>query len=89
MDTATTNRVQVQQMLDTMFKQGRLFIGRESSKSFRINREDGGAITDSHAKAALRLHNTSSKTEQQMTIKRFLLEQTNNRILENPRRALR
>src|SRR5210317_1778639 len=31
MDTATTTRVQVQQMLEAMFKQGYLFVGRVSS----------------------------------------------------------
>jgi hypothetical protein len=88
MDTATTNRVQVQQMLDAMFKQGHLFVGRVSSKGVGINGEDGGAIANSHAQAALILRNTSPKTEQEMTVKRFLLEQTDNSIFENPRRVL-
>jgi hypothetical protein len=75
-------------MLDAMFKQGHLFVGRVNSKGFGINGKDGGAIADGHAKTKLILHNTPPKTEQEMAVKRFLLQQADNSIFENPRRAV-
>ena len=87
MDTATTNRVQVQQMLDTMFEQGHLFVGRISREAVGIDGENRGAVA-TVTPTALILHKTSPETEQQMTVKRLLLEQTDNSIFENPRRVL-
>ena len=83
MAAAPPHRVQVQQVLDGMLKQGLLFQEGVALELQRVDTQGRCAIDDGHTDGMACGFEATTKTEQQVPVKRFLLEQTNHRVLNN------
>ena len=83
MHTTAPHRVQVQQVLDGMFQQRHLLLDMVFLEFPGIDTQSRRAIDDGDSHRMGTVHQTAAKTEQQVAIEGFALEQADHSVLND------